>query len=341
MADTWHIDFSAAHLSSGTVLSTPVGPNGEKPVGVIPYIDDITNPSLVRTKHITKTVYEDYMRAGVRVDAMYMEVGLDDVLGGYTRGQLYASRAKKGADYLGYRGAILMCCDRQFVAKNRTTITPQLWRDYLAGAISVLGPGRTGGYGFFDAADAAQGLVRFFVQCGSRSVVRPWVNGWQDNTKQPMVGGISTDRVLILKPFAGVAMSAAEDVLYPNIIPNRVYPGVNDSASTLLGWTNKEAHDANIKSSAAVNALNALGAQLAQVFTAIDAKLTLILDQVDNPTVQAQAQRLVVDAEPLRQLCASAEDIVADDESVKAAKVAAQAEKATAAAAPESTEAPE
>lgn len=339
MADTWHIDYSAKTLSSSTVLNTSVGPKGEKPTGVIRYIDDITNPSLVRTKHITKTEYDDFKRNGVRMDAMYMEVGLDDALGGYARGQFYATRAKKGADYLGFTGVILMCCDRWFVAKNRTTITPQQWKDFLAGAISVLGPGRTGGYGFADAADAAQGLVRFFVQCGSRSAVRPWVNGWQDNTTQPLVGGIQTDRVLIIRPFAGVAMSAAEDVLYPNIIPNRVYPGVNDSASTLLGWTNKEAHDANLKSSAAVNALNALGAQLSQVFTAIDAKLNLILDQVDDETVRAEAQRLVVDAEPLRQLCASAEEIVADDEAEKAAKVEAQANQATAAAAPESTEA--
>lgn len=331
MVDTWYIDFSAARLSSSTVLSTPVGPNGEKPVGVIPYIDDITNSSLVRTKHITKSSYDDYMRAGVRVDAMYMEVGLDDVLGGYARGQAYAARAKKGADYLGFKGVILMCCDRWFVAKNRATITPQMWRDYLAGAISVLGPGRVGGYGFSDAADAAQGLVRFFVQCGSRSLVRPWVNGWQDNTRQPMVGGIQTDRVLILKPFAGVVMSAAEDVLYPNIIPNRVYPGVNDSASTLIGWTNKEAHDANIKASAAVNALNALGAQLALVFTTIDGKLDTILANTSNETLQAKAERLVLDVAPLRALCAPAEDIVAEDEAEKAAKVAAQAEKATAA----------
>ena len=325
MADIWYIDYSAASLAGSTVLSTPVGPSGERATGAIRYIDDITNPSLVRTKHITKAEYEDFKRTGVRVDAMYMEVTEDDPLGGYERGQAYARRALAGANYLGYSGPILFCCDRWFVTKNRTTITPKVWQDYLSGARSVLGD-RTGGYGFSDAADAAKGIVKHFVQCGARSLLRTdWVNGWQDNNYKPVVGGIQADRVLIIRSFTptGGSVSAAEDVLNPNIIPNHVYPGVLDSASTLIGWTNKEAHDANIKATAAVNALNQLGAQLSVVFTTIDAKLNLIL-QNTTPEIQAQAERLSVDAEPLHQLCAPAHEIVAADEAEKAAKVDAQ-----------------
>lgn len=201
MADTWHIDYSAAHLDGRTILQTRVGPKGEYASGAIRYIDDITNPRLVRTKHITKPEYTSLKAAGVAMDAMYLEVGVDDPLGGYAQGQAYARRAQAGVNYLGWRGKILFCCDRWFNASGRTPISVRVWQDYLDGAVSILGRSIAGGYGFADAIDAARGHVDFAVQAGSRSAVRPWVNGWQDNNSQPKVGGISTDRVLILKPF--------------------------------------------------------------------------------------------------------------------------------------------
>lgn len=201
MADIWHIDYSAAQLDGRTIRQARVGPQGEYATGAIRYIDDITNPRLVRTKHITKPEYESLKSAGVAMDAMYMEVGLDDPLGGYAGGQVNARRALAGAKYLGWQGKILFCCDRWLNAPGRTPIPVRTWQDYLDGAVSILGRPIAGGYGFFDAMDAARGHVDFTVQCGARSAVRPWVNGWQDNNVQPKVGGISTDRVLILNAF--------------------------------------------------------------------------------------------------------------------------------------------
>jgi hypothetical protein len=201
MADTWHIDYSAAQLDGRTIAQTKVGPQGEYATGAIRYIDDISNSRLVRTKHITKAEYASLKAAGIAMDAMYMEVGVDDPLGGYAQGQAYARRAQAGADYLGWRGKILFCCDRWFNSSGRTPISVKIWQDYLDGAVSILGRSIVGGYGFADAIDAARGHVDFAVQCGARSAVRSWVSGWQDNNVQPKVGGISADRVLILNPF--------------------------------------------------------------------------------------------------------------------------------------------
>jgi len=201
MTGTWYIDYSATQLDGATIARTPVGPQGEHATGAIRYIDDITNPQLVRTKHITKAEYASLRAAGIAMDAMYMEVGVNDPLGGYAAGQANARRAQAGANYLGWHGKILFCCDRWFTSKGLTTITARVWQDYLDGAVSVLGRSVAGGYGFADAIDAARGHVDFAVQCGARAAVRSWVNGWQDNTTQPRVGGISTDRVLILNPF--------------------------------------------------------------------------------------------------------------------------------------------
>lgn len=202
MADTWYIDYSAGHLSGPTVLNAAVGPNGEHATGALRYIDDITNPSLVRTKHVTRAEYQSLQAAGVAMPAMFMEVSTLDPLGGYAQGQAYARRALAGADYLGFTGTILMCADRWLYNPPNVTIPVASWQAYLDGAVSVLGD-RAGGYGFSDAADAARGHVNHFVQCGSRSAVRSWVNGWQDNNIQPLVGGIQTDRILIINPFPG------------------------------------------------------------------------------------------------------------------------------------------
>lgn len=227
MADTWQIDYSAKQLDGHTIASTKVGPNGELATGAIRYIDDITNPSLVRSKHVTPTEYASLKAAGLSLDAMYMEVGIDDPLGGYPQGQNYARRALAGANALGFAGKILFCADRWFVSKNKITITAKNWQDYLDGAVSVLGRGRAGGYGFSDAADAGQGHVDYFVQCGSRSAVRSWVNGWQDNNVQPIVGGIQTDRVLILAPFAPAGGGGSAPGPTPNPSPT---PGGSGTA---------------------------------------------------------------------------------------------------------------
>lgn len=195
---TWWIDYSAKRLSSAVIKGTSVGPDGEHPTGVIRYIDA---PGYIQTKHTDKPEYDDLVRSGLSMEAMYFEIGRDDPLGGYAGGQENARRALAGANYLGYAGVVLFCCDRWMNEAGRKPISVALWRAYLDGAVSVMGRGRVGAYGFADAIDAAVGHVDFFVQCGSRSVVRSFVNGWQDNNTQPMVGGIQTDRVQIFKSF--------------------------------------------------------------------------------------------------------------------------------------------
>jgi hypothetical protein len=197
--DTYLIDYSASKLAGAVIKATAVGPAGEHPVGAVRYIDA---PNLLGTKHTSLVEYQDHVRTGL-TDYMFFEVNENDALGGYAQGQAYARRAKAGADYLGYTGVILFCCDRWLAgdpAKGIPTIPVLVWQAYLDGAVSVLGRGRVGAYGFFDAMDAAVGHVDFFVQCGARSVVRDFVHIWQDNTFQPYVGGIQTDRLLVLKP---------------------------------------------------------------------------------------------------------------------------------------------
>ncbi|MEC3982346.1 hypothetical protein [Amycolatopsis sp. H20-H5] len=202
---TWWIDYSAKRLSAAIITGTAVGPQGERPSGVIRYLDA---PEHLQAKHTNKAEYDDLVRGGLAMEAAYFEIGKNDPLGGFAAGQANAGRALTGANWLGFGGVILFCADRWFDQAGLPRITPQVWQAYLDGAVSVLGRGRTGAYGFSDAMDAAVGHVDYFVQCGARSVVRAFVHGWQDNNTQPTVGGISTDRVLIFKHFTGGASGA-------------------------------------------------------------------------------------------------------------------------------------
>lgn len=287
MAD-WHIDYSAARPSGSTIKSTRVGPAGEYPVGVIRYVDA---PDKVQTKHATPADVASLRAAGLRLDAMYFEIGTNDPLGGYNAGRANAIRAKAGADWLGFNGVILFCCDRWMAASatQPVAIPKASWQAYLDGAVSILGRGRTGAYGFFDAMDAAVGHVDYFVQCGSRSVVRSFVHGWQDNNVQPVVGGIATDRVLILKPFA---TQLEEDDMTPEELldTSTKFPnGEWHSIRQMVQWTfdaAKQAEridDIEVKTSAVIQALNALGVQLAAALTTINTQLTEIEGKLDNP----------------------------------------------------------
>jgi hypothetical protein len=209
---TYFLDYSAGKLPAGVIKSTPVGPAGEHASGVIRYIDA---PNLLGTKHTDLAEYQDDISNGLTV-LMFFEVNENDALGGFAQGQSFAQRAKAGADYLGYSGPIIFCCDRWMA--NQPSIPVSVWQAYLDGAVSVLGRSRVGAYGFADAMDAALGHVDFFVQCGARSVVRDFVNIWQDNNVQPDVGGIQTDRLLVLKPITqGDTMNLDQDAVLHEI----------------------------------------------------------------------------------------------------------------------------
>lgn len=192
MAEYW-LDYSAAKLSGATIRNTSVGPAGEKATGVIRYIDA---PNLLGTKHTSLAEYRDHIANGLQVRLVHQGT-TTDADGGYDAGRNRAIRAKAGADYLGYGGPIFFCNDRTTVPNAAA------WRAYLDGAASVLGVGRVGAYGFFNAMDLAVGHASFFWQAGRRSDVRGQTNAWQDNNTQVTVGGITCDRNLILKAIAG------------------------------------------------------------------------------------------------------------------------------------------
>lgn len=231
---TWYIDYSAARLSSATIKSTPVGPDGEKPVGVIRYVDA---PEFLQTKHTNLAEYGDLVRSGLNMDAMYFERGYEDPNGGFAGGVENAKRALKGANWLGFKGVILMCCDRWFIQAPHNPVTAARWQAYLDGAVSILGRGRVGAYGFRDAIDAAQGHVDYFVQCGSRSVLHPNAHGWQDNRLQPKVGGIGTDRVQIFKSLAAKGStptpSVPETVIGDDEMIDRIEVPASSTKTTL------------------------------------------------------------------------------------------------------------
>jgi hypothetical protein len=197
----YYLDYSAGKPSAAVIKQHGYG-------GVIRYIDDIANKNYVRTKHTSKAEYDDHIRNGLKV-LLVMEVTTGDADGGYARGQEYARRAKRGADYLGYNGVIFFCNDTPEV-HNATS-----WANYLKGAASVLGWNRVGAYGFANAMDIANRDTdcKYFWEAGRWSDARAresWLNFWQDNNVQVTVGGINCDRNLVLKPMGTVG---GEDVM--------------------------------------------------------------------------------------------------------------------------------
>lgn len=291
---TWYIDYSAARLSAATIKGTAVGPAGEHPTGVIRYIDA---PENLKTKHTNKAEYDDLVRSGLNMSAMYFENGYEDPNTGYAGGQANARRALRGAEWLGFKGVVLMCCDRWFVQAPHQPVTAARWQAYLDGAVSVLGRARTGAYGFRDAIDAAQGHVDYFVQCGSRSVLHPKANGWQDNNTQPKVGGIATDRVLILKNFATQEDDLTPDqanqlaAVYDNLItPVKSYvPGSTAAYNTAqyVRYNNATLYDQ------AVNQWPALKTSVADIAAKV---ATLESGGVDLDTLAAKVAELVAPA---------------------------------------------
>lgn len=190
------LDYSAAKLTAAQV-------KGAGHSGVIRYID---SPERLGRKHTNKAEYDDFVRNGVPV-LLVFEVSTTDAEGGWNRGVEYARRAKAGADYLGYKGPIFFCNDKTTVSNVKA------WTDYLDGAASVLGIGRIGAYGFYNAVDTAKGHAAYFWQAGRWSDVRPHVHIWQDNNVQVTVAGITCDRNKILKDIS------------PPVVPNNNQTG--------------------------------------------------------------------------------------------------------------------
>lgn len=155
---------------------------------VIRYVDD---PAAgLNAKHIRPGEYRDLVAAGVDVFLVF-EVGTADMLAGHDAGVAHATRAKAGADWIGYPPdrPIFMACDMHL---NPAQITSAL--AYIDGAVSVLGDA-CGVYGFWELVDAciAQGKGRWFWQCGISPDPTDAVHLWQRNDRTVTVGGISCD----------------------------------------------------------------------------------------------------------------------------------------------------
>lgn len=182
------LDYSAAKLSGPTI-------SGAGYTGAIRYID---SPQMLSDKHTNLAEYTSLRAAGLSVWLVF-EVNTNDPDGGFSAGVANATRAKAGADMLGYSGPIFFCNDRT------TVPNPSTWQAYLDGAASVLGIGRVGAYGFYGAMGFAVGHASYFWQAGQISDVLPHVHIWQDNNTQVQVGGITCDRNLILKDLVSAA----------------------------------------------------------------------------------------------------------------------------------------
>jgi hypothetical protein len=191
------LDYSAGTISGAVI-------KGAGYEGVIRYTTAprLMNPKGFNPKHTTKAEYDDHVRAGLKI-LLVFQGNTTDADSGWNGGVANAKLALEGANYLGYSGPI-------FFTNDRTTVpNAAAWRGYLDGAASVLGKGRVGAYGFFNAMDLAVGHATYFWQAGRRSDVRGHVDFWQDNNTQVRVGGITCDRNLVLKP-----MTIEEDDMY-------------------------------------------------------------------------------------------------------------------------------
>lgn len=181
MADEYWLDYSAAKLSGATIRDAGY-------TGVVRYI---THRTMLARKHTNRAEYQDHIANGLTV-RLVMQVNELDADQGYTGGVQRAQWAADGAEYIGYDGPIFFTNDRTVVPN------PALWQSYLDGGASVLGRENVGAYGFGNAIDLARGHAHYFWQAGRRSELRAHADLWQDNNYQPTVGGILTDRNLVL-----------------------------------------------------------------------------------------------------------------------------------------------
>lgn len=185
------VDYSGAKRTGPQVANTRAWVGGPLITGAIRYIDA---PNLLGTKHTNKAEYDSLIQAGLKV-RLVMQVNTKDADGGYNRGVEYATRAKAGADYLGYTGVIFFTNDRTEVPD------PSAWRAYLDGAASVLGKDRVGAYGFRNALTAAQGHASAFWQAGAESQLVDHANYYQWNNGRTYIDGLEADVNKVIRDY--------------------------------------------------------------------------------------------------------------------------------------------
>lgn len=190
------LDYSAGRIPASAVLTAGFQ-------FVIRYIDapGSTNPKL-----ITPDEYRELCEAGVGV-LLVFEEDTDDALGGYDQGVAYATRAKAGADALGYNGLIFFCSDMQLSHSQLPTALA-----YLDGAASVIGKSRVGAYGFWEFIDSAIAADKAsaYWQCGIAPASDDPVHLWQRNDGSANVFGVACDINELLRP-----LPTTEDEMTP------------------------------------------------------------------------------------------------------------------------------
>lgn len=163
--------------------------------GVVRYIDDITDPHFYNPKHITKPEYDSMVKRGIKV-RLVAQGTTRDADSGFNGGVERARRAKRGADYLGYKDEIYFTNDRTDLPNVRA------WTDYLDGASSALTRPRVGAYGFRNALIAALGHASAFWQAGRESELVPHANLYQWNNGRIYIDGIEADLNKVIKVYS-------------------------------------------------------------------------------------------------------------------------------------------
>jgi len=193
---TTGLDYSAGVLTSAQI----------KAAGhafVIRYCD--VAPHL-NSKHVRPAEYAELVAGGVTVWLVF-EVQTTDMLGGAPAGAANAARALAAANWLGYQGPVFMASDMHLDGAQL-----QQALAYVRAAEAVLGPDRTGVYGFPEliAACWAAGLGVAYWQCGSPPNPAPGgVHVWQDNTTSGVVAGIACDINRLYMPIPAAGASTA------------------------------------------------------------------------------------------------------------------------------------
>ena len=164
------LDYSAGRVSGATLRDAGIA-------YVIRYTDQ---PGTVNRKLITKAEYDDLTAHGIAV-YLVIEHGTQDWAGGTAAGRDLATRARAGADAIGYPAGwpIFVTADGHMIENDLVT-----WVAFVRGAVAVLGYDDTGAYAFSEGIDAllaAGGVCRWYWQPGSRSAVRDVTHVYQCN----------------------------------------------------------------------------------------------------------------------------------------------------------------
>jgi hypothetical protein len=191
-----YADYSAGHLS-GQALRDAGFAGAVRYAGTPGY-----------GKNTNRAEVDSLRAAGLDVHGVF-EIGTADFAGGFNAGVTNARALLSDANACGIPGYLFMSADQHLSAGQLP-----VWRSYLQGAQTVLGP-RTASYGFSEAIDVAKSLgITALWMCGSRSVLVPGTNLYQRNSGQTTttVSGVQCDINDLITPFGPAGQIGVPDV---------------------------------------------------------------------------------------------------------------------------------